>query len=43
VICWWQYKILTALFGRVDNGFMGHGSNGSPKADGSYGSWVNVC
>jgi hypothetical protein len=22
---------------------MGHGSNGSPKADGSYGSWVRGC
>jgi hypothetical protein len=24
-----------------DNGSTGHGSNGSPKLDGSYGSWVS--
>jgi hypothetical protein len=28
---------------RADNGSMGHGSNGSPKADGSYGSRVRGC
>ena len=36
-----QYKLhATTTSTRAGNGSMGHGSNGSPKSDGSRGSWV---
>jgi hypothetical protein len=36
------YSMFTAAQTRVDDRSMGHGSNGSPKADGLHGTWINT-